>query len=326
MLISRVADHCFWFGRYLERAESAARTLAATRETMLGAERAASFSWLPMIIVAGEQERFAEVNPLHGRGVGLIGEARGEDGEIVQNYLVWDLRTLSSLHATIRAARDNARAIRDHLSQEAWEQINGLYLWMKSTDAQEEWERDRHGFYGRIRRSMLLLTGIMRSTMLRDDALEFVRLGAVLERANQTARILDVHHHAITHDRPHLVLDTKLWLGLLRACAGFEPFMRRNRGRVSGEGVAEFLVLESRFPRSIRYAIDSARQRVDAIRSPEGPGEQSQQHLAELRGWLLERGPELLREGRIHELITHVVDEVHGCASDISSDFLGSSP
>lgn len=311
MLISRVADHCFWFGRYLERAESAARTLASTRETMLGAERATSFSWLPMIIVAGEQERFAE----------LVGEARGEDGEIVQNYLVWDARTLSSLHATIRSARDNARAIRDLLSQEAWEQINGLYLWMKCSDAPEEWERDRHGFYGRIRRSMLMLTGIMRSTMLRDDALEFVRLGAVLERANQTARILDVHHHVSTHR--HVVLDTKLWLGLLRACAGFEPFMRRNRGRVNGDGVAEFLVLEGRFPRSIRYSLDSARQRVDAIRAVDGPGQKSQRHLAELRGWLLERGPELLAEGRIHELLTHVVDEVHGCASDISQDFLG---
>ena len=313
MLISRVADHCFWFGRYVERAESTARTLGSTRETMLGAERAAPISWLPMIIVAGERERFAE----------LIGEARAEDGEIVQNYMVWDLRTLSSLHATIRAARDNARAIRDHLSIEAWEQINGVYLWMKSTDASAEWERDRHGFYGRIRRGMLLLTGIMRSTMLRDDALEFVRLGSVLERANQTARILDVHHHAITRERPHVVLDTAMWLGLLRACAGFQPFMRRNRGRVTGEGVAEFLVLESRCPRSIRYSLDSARQRVEGIRAPDGPGERSQQHLAALRGWLLERGPELLAEGQIHELITHVVDEVHACASDISSDFLG---
>jgi uncharacterized alpha-E superfamily protein len=314
MLISRVADHCFWFGRYLERAESSARTLGATRETMLGAERADSFSWMPMIIVAGEQQRFVELN----------GETRGEDDEVVQNYLVWDLRTLSSLHATIRAARENARAIRDHLSQEAWEQINGLYLWMKSGDAREEYERDRHGFYGRIRRSMLLLTGIMRSTMLRDEALEFVRLGAVLERANQTARILDVHHHVIS-DR-HVVLDTKLWLGLLRACAGFEPFMRRNRGRVTGDGVAEFMVLERRFPRSIRYALDSARQRVDAIRTAEGPGQRSQRHLAELRGWVVERGPDLLAEGRIHELLTHVVDEVHGCANDIASEFLGGSP
>ncbi len=310
MLISRVADHCFWFGRYLERAESAARTLAATRETILGAEKADSFSWMPMIIVAGEQQQFAD----------LIGETAGEDDEVVQNYLVWDLRTLTSLHATIRAARANARAIRDHLSQEAWEQINGLYLWMKSSDAREEYERDRHGFYARIRRGMLLLTGIMRSTMLRDEALEFVRLGAVLERANQTARILDVHHHVITYR--HVVLDTKLWLGLLRACAGFEPFMRRNRGRVTGDGVAEFMVLESRFPRSIRYSLDSARQRVDAIRTHDGPGQRSQRHLGELRGWLLERGAEMLKEGRIHELLTHVVDEVHGCAEDIASEFL----
>ncbi len=315
MLVSRVADHCFWFGRYLERAESGARTLAATRETMLGAERAEPISWLPMIIVAGEQQRFAE----------LIGEAQAEDGEVAQEYMVWDLRTLSSLHATVRAARDNARSIRDHLSQEAWEQINGLHLWMKSADAREEYERDRHGFYARIRRSMLLLTGIMRSTMLRDDALEFIRLGAVLERAGQTARILDVHHHAITFSRPHVVVDTALWLGFLRACAGFEPFMRRNRGRVSGEGVAEFLVLEPRFPRSIRYALDSARQRVDAVRpaSGTGPGERTQEHLARLRGWLVERGPDMLRDGQIHELLTHVVDEVHGVANDISADFLG---
>lgn len=313
MLISRVADHCFWFGRYVERAESTARTFGSTRETMLGAERAAPLSWLPMLIVAGERERFAE----------LIGEARAEDAEIVQDYMVWDLRTLSSLYSTIRAARANGRAIRDHLSIEAWEQINAIYLWMKSSDARDDWRRDRHGFYARIRKGMLLLTGIMRSTMLRDDALEFVRLGSVLERANQTARILDVHHHAFTADRPHLVLDTALWLGLLRACAGFQPFMRRNRGRVTGDGVAEFLVLESRFPRSIRYALDSARQRVEAIRATDGPGERSQQHLGELRGWLLERGPELLAEGRLHELITHVVDEVHACASDISGDFLG---
>lgn len=316
MLVSRVADHCFWFGRYLERAESLARTLGATRETMLGAERAAAIRWLPTIIVVGEQQRFAE----------LVGEARAEDGELVQDYLVWDTRTLSSLQATLRSARDNARAIRDHLSQEAWEQLNGVYLWMKSSDARDEWERDRHGFYARIRRSMLLLTGIMRSTMLRDDALEFIRLGAVLERASQTARILDVHHHAFTHARErehHVVIDNALWLGLLRACAGFEPFMRRNRGRVSGEGVVEFLVLEGRFPRSIRYSLDGARSRVQDIRTPSGPGERSERQLLELRDWLFDRGTELIAQGKVHELLTHVVDEVHACADAIARDFLG---
>ncbi|NJK33170.1 MAG: alpha-E domain-containing protein [Deltaproteobacteria bacterium] len=303
-------------GSYLERAESAARTLGATRETMLGAERREPISWLPMIIVAGEQQRFAE----------LIGEAKAEDGEIVQEYLVWDTRTLSSLHTTVRAARDNARSIRDHLTQEAWEQINGLYLWMKSTDAREEYERDRHGFYARIRRSMLLLTGIMRSTMLRDDALEFIRLGAVLERAGQTARILDVHHHAITGGRPHLVVDTALWLSLLRACAGFEPFMRRNRGKVSGEAIAEFLVLEPRFPRSVRYSLDSAAARIKEIRYPgEGPGERTQERLGQLRGWLIEDGPAELGEGRIHDLLTRVVDDVHAVAEEIGRDFLGYS-
>lgn len=312
MLVSRVADHCFWFGRYLERAESAARTLGSTRETMLGAERAVSLSWRPMIIVAGEQQRFAE----------LIGDA--DDAERVQDYLVWDTRTFSSLYMTIRAARDNARSIRDHLSQEAWEQINGIYLWMKSSDARLEWAQDRHAFYARVRRGMLLLAGIMRSTMLRDDAVEFVRLGALLERTSQTARILDVHHHAFTGTRHGVVVDTTLWLGLLRACAGFEPFMRRNRGHVSGEAVVEFLVLEGRFPRSIRYSLDAARARVRDLRAPGGPGERSEQHLVTLRDWLFEDGSELLAAGRVHELLTHVVDEVHACADAIARDFLGS--
>ena len=95
---------------------------------------------------------------------------------------------------------------------------------------------------------MQSLQGIVRGTMLFDDAMHFMLLGVMLERAGQTARILDVHHHAFQALGTHEVIETALWLALLRACSGFEPFMKVHRGRVSPAAVARFLVVDPHLP------------------------------------------------------------------------------
>lgn len=326
MLISRVADNCFWFGRYLERAEATARSLGSTREALMGAELDERQSWLPVIIAAGEQERFAK---FHG------GEdpPASEDGERVQSYMVWDERNPSSLRASIQALRWNARSIRDHLSEEAWEQINELHWWIGApvegpgrASARRAFAEDRHGFYDRITRSMALIAGLLQSTMLGDEPLDFISLGTMLERASQTARILDVQHHTLELGRPHVVIDTALWLALLRACAGYAPFMRRHRGRVSGKAVAAFLIQDTRFPRSIGFALEAALERLAALRpagSSKLPGERSQRRLNELHEWLAAREPEELLSSEIHGVLTRVVDEVHGICQAIGAEFLG---
>lgn len=322
MLISRVADHCFWFGRYLERAEATARSLRSTREALMGAKLDARQSWLPIIIAAGEQQRFAETFTDDPNAA--------QDEALVQQYMVWDQRNPSSLRNSITAVRSNARSIRDHLSLEVWEQVNGLHWWIEREESEQDsarwaWKHDRHAFYARIAESMALTAGLLRTTMLRDSPLDFIILGSMLERASQTARILDVQHHALELSQPHVVIDTAMWLALLRACAGYEPFMRRHRGRVSGAAVAAFLIQDPRFPRSIGFALESSLARLAAIRpadSQELPGGRSQGRLAALHEWLVACSPEEL-SGDVHEILTHVVDEVHAICSEIGVEFLG---
>ncbi len=316
-MISRVADHCFWLGRYLERAESSARVLGVTRNLALDVGLNPRHVWLPVIIVSGEQERYAEA-----------GQGRADDGERVQDYMTWDDENPSSIVRSLSAARDNARSIREVVSLETWEALNALYLWMGSPRARVEWREDRHSFYRRIRTSMQSLQGIVRGTMLFDDAMHFMMLGNLLERAGQTSRILDVHHHAFQALGSHEVIETALWLALLRACSGFEPFMKVHRGRVSPAAVARFLVVDPIFPRSVRFSLRAAVSRFERFRPPEQvdlPGARSAARLGALASWVgaLEKDFDV---AGLHELLTHVVDETTAIAGVIGAELLGYAP
>jgi uncharacterized alpha-E superfamily protein len=316
-MISRVADHCFWMGRYLERAESTARVLGVTRNLALDVGLNPRHVWLPVIIVSGEEERYAK-----------SGQGRTDDGERVQDYMTWDEENPSSIVRSLSAARDNARSIREVVSLETWEALNALYLWMGSPRARSEWREDRHAFYRRIRTSMQSLQGIVRGTMLFDDAMHFMLLGVMLERAGQTARILDVHHHAFRALGSHEVIETALWLALLRACSGFEPFMKVHRGKVDPVAVARFLVVDPIFPRSVRFSLRAALSRFERLRPPEEPGLPGARSAARLRAlaeWVAALDRDFDVAG-LHELLTHVVDETAAIAGVIGTELLGYAP
>ena len=239
-MISRVADHCFWLGRYLERTEATARLLSVTRNLSLDGNLTPMQCWLPVLIVSGEEPRF----------VARFGAEEAGRGEAVERDMTWSDENPASLRRSIGAARENARSIREVISLEVWEAINELYLWMNGRGGQGEYGFERHDFYRHIRLSSQLVSGLLRSTMLHEPPLNFIRLGKLLERASQTARVVDVHHHALTLvERSHQVVETALWLSLLRVCSGFEPFMKKSQGRVTGDAVADFLVFEPRFPK-----------------------------------------------------------------------------
>jgi uncharacterized alpha-E superfamily protein len=315
-MISRVADHCFWFGRYIERTESTARVLAVTRALALDGELTAHQAWAPVVIVSGQDAEFQKEH----------GAAAHDDGELVQRYLARDLDNPVSIACSVAAARENARSIREVIAQEVWEVINELHLWLRSSAADADWAGHRHGFYRRVRNSSQLLLGLLRSTMLHDTPLDFIWLGMLLERTGQTARLLDVHHHALTQLSTHQVVETALWLSLLRACSGFEPFMKRYQGRVANGAVASFLILERRFPRSIRYCVGSAYDRLCAIRPPADahlPGGGAVETLRGFDAWVDALTPEDLAGAAIHDVLTHVVDEVSSVCDKIGSELLG---
>ena len=318
-MISRVADHCFWLGRYLERTESTARVLQVTRNLSLDAGLSVRQCWLPVVVVSGEEAHFLE----------RFGAAGLEDGEVVQRYLTWDEENLCSIRRSVQGSRENARSIREVVSLETWEAVNELHLWLGSAQAQAGYRDDRHAFYRQVRRACELVLGTIQGTMLHEDAYDFIFLGLMLERAGQTARILDVHHHALTQLAMHQVVETAVWMSLLRACSGFEPFMKRNRGHVTSLAVASFLVLEPSFPRSVRFAVAAAYQRLASIRPADAvghPGAGSLERLRQLDTWIAEQRSAALQPGAIHDLLTHVVDETAAICHGIGQELLGEGP
>jgi uncharacterized alpha-E superfamily protein len=314
-MISRVADHCFWFGRYVERAEATARMLAATGSLALDAELPAAQVWRPIVVVSGEEAAFAAKH-----------DGAWAEGEIVQRFMVWDDTNTVALARSVIGARWNARSMREVLSAEAWEAVNELHLWMASDVAMAQYTHQREAFYQQVRRSTQLTLGLLRSTMLHDEPLDFVWLGVLLERVNQTARMLDVHHHAFTNlVARNELLDTSLWLSLLRAFSGSEAYLKRSGGRVGSEAVARFLISETQFPRSIAYCVHSAYDRLCDIRPPEQhelPGGISLERLRVLDAWVQERRAEPLSSGSVHEVLTHVVDEVASICETLGKELL----
>lgn len=321
-MISRVADHCFWFGRYLERAESAARVLNVTRELALDGDFKPRQCWQPLLIVCGEEPAFNR----------RFGATMAADGEAVQEYLAWDEQNLSSLRRIVGAGRENARAMRDLLPLEVWEICNELYLWLGSDSSRGAFAGERHDFYRVIRHQVQLMLGLMRGAMLHDGPLDFIWLGVMLERLGQTARMLDMHHHilhSLTPAQSHQAVETALWLSLMRACSAHEPFLRQYQGRVSAQAAATFLILESRFPRSVRYCAHVSYERLCDIRSPSErdlPGQRSLERLHALDEWIAQVHPSRLATPEIHTILTHVVDEVAASSNLIQQEFLGGLP
>jgi uncharacterized alpha-E superfamily protein len=332
-MISRVADHCFWLGRYIERAESTARVLGVTRNLALDSELLPHQCWSPVLIVSGEERPFIDRH----------GEAAVGDGEAVQAYMTWADDNHASIVRSIVAARENARSIREVVSLEGWESINELYLYVRSDAARQDYASDRFGYFRHIRQSVQLVHGVVQGTMLHETPLDFMWLGVLLERIGQTARTLDVQHHALTAfevaGRPggtsvaaqasrmrRQVIETALWLSLLRACAGFETFMKRNQGLVSGKAVATFLIKEPRFPRSLHYCVHASYLKLCAIRPTEQhglPGGKVLHRLHALDGWLDQMDLSGIEPEEIHHLLTHVVDETAAICDDLGRELLG---
>ncbi|MEZ4266861.1 MAG: alpha-E domain-containing protein [Myxococcota bacterium] len=318
-MISRVADHCFWLGRYLERTESTSRMLFVTANLALDTEIASSDVWRPVIIVSGEEERFLE----------RFDEERAGDAETVQDYLTWDPQCGVSLLASIDAARWNARAMREVISLEVWETVNELHLWLRTDAARGLWTDGRYDFYRHINRQVQLVLGQIHGTMLHNHAMDFIWMGVLLERTGQTARTLDVHHHVLTQLEARAAdpgVGMVLWPSLLRACSALEPFMKSSGGVISGRRVADFLLLEREFPRSVRFCVRRSWECLSRIRPPTAanlPGGETLERVRALDAWMQGISTEGLSHDRFHDILTHVVDETASICAGLGNEVLG---
>jgi uncharacterized alpha-E superfamily protein len=309
-MISRVAEHCFWLARYLERAENTARVLEVNHTLLLDFHVPVEQQWRPLLIICGVHDYKKEPT-----------------AENVQEFMTWDRDNPFSIASSLAWARENARIIREVISAEMWERMNFYHLWMQDDEARALYENHRSEFYAQVRRINQLLHGIADTTMSHGEAWEFFKLGTYLERASQTARIMDVKYHVLLPRVEDVgsPVDNAHWVAILMSCSGYEPFHKKPRLMPldPAGAVAEFLIFDEQFPRSIRRCLwecESATAFVAGNAVGREPSEPERQIAALIAYLDARKMPDVIREG-LHETLTHVVDSVHGIGEAIHAAF-----
>jgi uncharacterized alpha-E superfamily protein len=312
-MISRVAESCFWLTRYLERVDCWSRLLDVNSSFSLDIPLATPERWRPLVIVVGQEQDFLD----------RYGEDVIEDAEVVQRYLVWDPENPSSLLSSARAVRENARTTREVISVEMWELINEFWLWLNGRSAKRLYDRDRDAFYARLNSQCLMFHGTCYSTMLHDTPYTFITLGRAVERAGQTARVLDVHHHALNELDGRSPADAAQWIAILRSCSAYEPFFKLSSSVLGGASVAEFLLFDRTFPRSVMHNLDRAAVLLNQLlkERPEALPSASRRALDRLSGSLLQMDLDDVMQVGLHETVTMIVEGTAELCSAIQSDF-----
>jgi uncharacterized alpha-E superfamily protein len=240
MLLSRVADSMYWIARYLERAEHTARLIDVRVDLGLG--RQGSGEWDFARLYASLKLGWPKEPPANPAA--LLGAA------------VFDLADRNSVVSCVTAARENARQAREEISSEMWEQINGLHLRLRQVAADGLWAARPHYALRMIIDGVHLFQGITDATMAHGEGWHFMRAGRFLERAASTAALLAPHFTDETIRSGGMIgnSDHIEWVGLLRSCSGFEAYCRQYTADLNPVRIAEFLLLNAEFPRSVRFS------------------------------------------------------------------------
>lgn len=245
-MLSRVAECLYWMGRYVERAENLARIVDVNSQVMLDLPYEQSqrleADWSPVLDSLGEDEAYAEL----GRTV---------DRMSVTYFLLFAREHPNSIVSCLSAARENARTVRSDISVEMWEQMNRSYLWFTSEDATEIFQRDHYEFFRQIKEVSHLFQGITDSSMQHGEGWEFIQLGKYIERADKTSRVLDEKYHLLRHAGYQGDLETMEWSAVLRSCSARQAYQRVYVAAVKPQAVAELLLLNAVFPRSVRFCV-----------------------------------------------------------------------
>jgi uncharacterized alpha-E superfamily protein len=247
-MLSRVADSLYWMSRYLERAEHTARLVDVNLTLTLDRAPAdASVYW-------GRLLSSLRPPPSTDAPDGLA--------QAVAHTTV-DLSNRASIASCIAAARENARQVREQISSEMWEQINRMFLAVRRSSS-ANWSDNSHAFLSGIIEGTHLFQGLTNATMAHGEGWQFIELGRYIERASATSSLLLVQFRDLP-DQPTEVGQFVEWVGLLRSSCAFEAYCRHYTADVRGRRIAEFLLLNAEFPRSIRYAARHIQTSLRAI-------------------------------------------------------------
>jgi uncharacterized alpha-E superfamily protein len=249
-MLSRVANSLYWMSRYVERADNVARILDVNFQLLLDYratdEAQMREHWLPIVQTTGEHDAF-------------VARHQTANAEAVAEFMVFAQDNPNSLVSSVCQARENARMVRDQIANETWTELNRLYLFLQSPQARQMWRDSPTDFFNEIKGSSLQLIGLSYATHLRSEGWWFSQAGRFIERADKTSRILDIRCHTLPpRGLPQSVNPTDAlgWTAILRSCSAWDAYKSTHGGEVHPRPVAEFLLLNEDFPRSVRFCVD----------------------------------------------------------------------
>jgi uncharacterized alpha-E superfamily protein len=250
-MLARVADSIYWMSRYVERAENVARFIEVNLNLMLDLPVGSAQQWHPLVETTGDAEEFAKRYD------------KATQNNVIK-FLTFDTENVNSILSSLRAARENARSVREIISSEMWEQLNQFYLMLNS--AKTASQTDPQDLFASVRMAGHLFAGVTDATMTHNECWNFCRLGRMLERADKTSRIVDVKYFLLlpTLEDVGTTVDDMQWVAVLRSASALEMYRKRH-GRLSPSHVVEFLVLDRDFPRAIHFCLMAVRRSVHAI-------------------------------------------------------------
>ncbi|RCW75865.1 alpha-E domain-containing protein [Pseudorhodoferax soli] len=314
-MLSRTADHLFWMSRYTERAENTARMLDVNYQSSLLPQSAAvaQLGWQGLLSIS-------ELGGLYSAKHEKI------SSRDVMEFMVNDESNPSSIVSCLRAARENARAVRGSLTTEVWETANSTWLDLNRMLKSGEFKDDPAQFFEWVKFRSHLSRGVTLGTMLQDEAFYFLRLGTFLERADNTARLVDVKFHAVESDfygaasEKDQEYDFYHWSAILRSVSAFEVYRKVYRDVIKPERVAELLILRADMPRSLHASLNEVLANLEMVASD--PASETLRRAGKLRADLkFGRIDEILATG-LHAFLTQFLDRVNELGSHVSREFL----
>ena len=315
-MLSRTADHLFWMSRYTERAENTARMLDVNYQTSL----------LPQSTVVAQLgwEGLLSISELKVPYAVKYGDSINRRD--VMDFMVRDEKNSSSIISCLQNARENARAVRGTLTTEMWETQNQTYLEVIRMLRQGDFERNPGQFFEWVKFRSHLSRGVTLGTLLQDEAFHFLRLGTFLERADNTARLVDVKFHAVQSDSAGAGSDSDQeydfyhWSAILRSVSAFEVYRKVYRDVVKPERVAELLILRADMPRSLLACLNEVMSNLAMVTSD--ASSETLRCAGKLRADLrYARIDEILATG-LHAFLTQFLDRVNELGANINREFL----
>jgi uncharacterized alpha-E superfamily protein len=309
-MLSRVADSIYWLNRYVERAENIARFVDVNLNLLLDAPVGINQQWEPIVATTGDLALFRS-------------RYDSATAANVVRFLTFDSAYPSSIVSCLRAARENARSIREVISSEMWEQVNAFYLMVQEA-AQAEALLELPRFFAEVKMASHLFAGVMGATMSHNEGWHFGRVGRLLERADKTARILDVKYFILLPSSGHIgtALDELQWIALLKSASGYEMY-RKSRHRISPQDVARFLIFERDFPRSIQFCLIQAEKSLFHITggSPGRWGNDAERQLGKLRSQIDFITIEEIMQQGLHEFLDETEVQINQVSESIFQKF-----